>query len=182
MPFMLEERLFGDIIVLRPQRYADPRGWFMESFRADQFQELGLPGEFPQDNHSYSTRGVIRGMHFQHEPSMGKLLRVISGAIQLVEVDIRKSSPTYGQHVVIDVSDHDGRIVYIPPGFANGFCVVSDDAHVVYKCTTYYNAAGEGSLNPLDPTLGIAWRTDAPIVSDRDRTAPGLGEFESFFE
>lgn len=182
MPFTIEDRHLGDIIVVTTPRYTDHRGWFMESFRADQFAALGLPDVFPQDNHSRSTRGVIRGMHFQHDPPMGKLLRVISGSIQLVELDLRRSSSTYGHHVSIDVSEDNGRIVYIPPGFANGFCVLSDEAHVVYKCTAYYNAAGEGSVNPLDPALGIAWQTDAPVVSDRDRSAPTLGQLETFFE
>ena len=182
MPFTIEERLLGDIVVIQTPRYSDHRGWFMESFRADQFSALGLPQDFPQDNHSHSTRGVIRGMHYQYDPPMGKLLRVISGRIQLVELDIRRSSPTYGQHVSIDVSEENGRIIYIPPGFANGFCVLSNEAHVVYKCTAYYNAAGEGSINPLDPALGITWQTDAPIVSDRDRAAPPLLELQTFFE
>lgn len=182
MPFKIEERLLDGVVVVRPARYDDARGWFSETFRADQFAELGLPTEYPQDNHSRSTYGVVRGMHFQHTPPMGKLLRVVRGAIQLVEVDLRRSSPTYGRHVEVHVSDDNGRIVYIPPGFANGFCVLSDVADVSYKCTSIYDANGEASLNPLDATLGIHWMADRLVLSERDRNAPGLLELETFFE
>lgn len=182
MPFKIEERLLDGIVVLRPARYDDARGWFSEVFRADQFAALGLPAHFAQDNHSRSTYGVVRGMHFQHTPPMGKLLRVVRGAIQLVEVDLRRRSPTFGQHIELEVSDVNGRIVWIPPGFANGFCVLSDVADVVYKCTAIYNADGEASLNPLDAKLGIHWMADRLVLSERDRNAPGLLELEPFFE
>jgi dTDP-4-dehydrorhamnose 3,5-epimerase len=107
---------------------------------------------------------------------MGKMLRVIRGQIQLVEVDIRKGSPTFGKHVSIDVSETNGRIVWIPPGFANGFAVLSETADVVYKCTALYNPSGEVGVNPLDPELGIRWLIDTPILSDKDANAPKLSE------
>jgi dTDP-4-dehydrorhamnose 3,5-epimerase len=107
---------------------------------------------------------------------------VVRGAIQLVEVDLRRRSPTFGQHIELEVSDVNGRIVWIPPGFANGFCVLSDVADVVYKCTAIYNADGEASLNPLDAKLGIHWMADRLVLSERDRNAPGLLELEPFFE
>jgi dTDP-4-dehydrorhamnose 3,5-epimerase len=107
---------------------------------------------------------------------MGKMLRVIRGQIQLVEVDIRKGSPTFGKHVSIDVSETNGRIVWIPPGFANGFAVLSESADVVYKCTALYNPDGEIGINPLDPALGIRWLIDEPILSDKDASAPLLSQ------
>ena len=159
---------------MRTKRFADDRGYFEETFRADEFAAHGITDAFVQDNHSRSTKGVIRGLHFQHTPPMGKLLRVVRGEIQLVELDIRTDSPTYGQFVEIEVSDANGRVVWIPHGFANGFCVISDVADVSYKCTAVYNPAGEGSVNPFDPTLAIPWKSTNPILSDKDRNAPLL--------
>jgi dTDP-4-dehydrorhamnose 3,5-epimerase len=164
----------NDVVVLRTQRFEDERGYFEETFKSDVFATLGIATRYVQDNHSRSHKGVIRGLHFQHTPAMGKLLRVVRGEIQLVELDVRPDSFTYGQYVEIDVSDTNGRIVWIPPGFANGFCVLSDVADVVYKCTAVYNPAGESSVNPLDPSLAISWKTGNPILSDKDRNAPFL--------
>lgn len=161
-------------MVLRTKRFADHRGYFEETFRSDLLSGQGIDATFVQDNHSRSEKGVIRGLHFQHTPAMGKLLRVVRGEIQLVELDIRRDSPTFGQHVEIDVSDANQRLVWIPPGFANGFCVVSDIADVSYKCTALYNPTGEGCVNPMDPALNIAWRTNTPILSEKDAQAPYL--------
>jgi dTDP-4-dehydrorhamnose 3,5-epimerase len=172
--FHVEHIYFDSVIVLVPDRYKDHRGYFIESYRADQFIAMGLPTDFVQDNHSRSVRGVIRGMHVQADPPMGKLLRVAHGAIQLVEVDVRPSSSTFGEHVSIDVSDENGRIVWIPPGFANGFCVVSDVADVLYKCTAIYAPAGERAIDPLDAALGIQWKAAEPILSEKDRAALSL--------
>ncbi|MBS1562045.1 MAG: dTDP-4-dehydrorhamnose 3,5-epimerase [Bacteroidetes bacterium] len=177
--FRIEQTLLNDIVVLVPDRYRDHRGYFMESYRADQFIAMGLPTDFVQDNHSRSVRNVIRGLHFQVDPPMGKLLRVVRGAIQLVELDVRTGSATYGEHVTLDVTDENARLVWIPPGFANGFCVVSDEADVHYKCTAIYNPSGERSVDPLDPALHIRWKTDAPLLSDKDRLAPTLAELTS---
>lgn len=174
--FRIEQTLLNDIVVLVPDRYRDHRGYFMESYRADHFIAMGLPTDFVQDNQSRSVRNVIRGLHLQVDPPIGKLLRVIRGAVQLVEVDVRVGSSTYGEHVTIDVTDENARLVWIPPGFANGFCVISDEADVHYKCTAIYNPSGERAVNPFDPALHITWKTDAPIVSDKDRTAPMLAD------
>lgn len=174
MPLMLEEVIFDAVMILRPERFTDERGYFEEIYRADFCLRHGIPTDFVQDNHSRSQRGVIRGMHYQVDEPMGKMLRVVRGQIQLVEIDVRKGSPTYGNHVSIDVSETNGRVVWIPPGFANGFAVLSDVADVSYKGTALYNPAGERSVNPLDPTLGIRWLVDDPILSEKDRNAPHL--------
>jgi len=176
MAIVLEEVIFDAVKILRPDRFADSRGYFEETYRADVCIRYGIPTDFVQDNHSRSVHGVIRGMHSQHTQPMGKMLRVIRGQIQLVEVDIRKGSPTFGKHVSIDVSETNGRIVWIPPGFANGFAVLSETADVVYKCTALYNPSGEVGVNPLDPELGIRWLIDTPILSDKDANAPKLSE------
>ncbi|MEY2719711.1 MAG: hypothetical protein RLZZ273_1077 [Bacteroidota bacterium] len=181
MAIALEEVIFDAVMILRPDRYQDQRGYFEETYRADVCIRYGIPTDFVQDNHSRSAHGVVRGMHAQHTQPMGKMLRVIRGQIQLVEVDIRKGSSTYGKHVSIDVSETNGRIVWIPPGFANGFAVISDVADVVYKCTALYNPAGEVGINPLDPDLGIRWLVDAPVLSDKDANAPGLASLEHAF-
>lgn len=171
MPLMLEEVIFDAVMVLRPERFNDHRGYFEETYRADMCLRYGIPTDFVQDNHSRSTYGVLRGMHFQNIEPMGKMLRVVRGQIQLVEIDIRKGSATYGKHVSIDVSDKNGRVVWIPPGFANGFAVLSEEADVSYKCTALYNPSGEGAINALDPTLGIRWLIDDPVMSEKDRNA-----------
>jgi dTDP-4-dehydrorhamnose 3,5-epimerase len=176
MAIVLEEVIFDAVMILRPDRFADNRGYFEETYRADVCIRYGIPTDFVQDNHSRSAHGVIRGMHSQHTQPMGKMLRVIRGQIQLVEVDIRKGSPTFGKHVSIDVSETNGRIVWIPPGFANGFAVLSESADVVYKCTALYNPDGEIGINPLDPALGIRWLIDEPILSDKDASAPLLSQ------
>lgn len=174
MPLILEEVIFDAIMVLRPDRFTDARGYFEETYRADFCLRYGIPTDFVQDNHSRSTYGVLRGMHFQDNEPMGKMLRVVCGHIQLVEVDIRSGSSTYGNHVSIDVSDKNGRIIWIPHGFANGFAVLSQEAHVSYKCTALYNPNGQGAINALDPALGIRWLVDEPIMSNKDKTAPNL--------
>ncbi len=173
---IVEEHLNG-VRVIERDRYRDDRGYFEELYRADLLRGTGISEPFLQDNLSRSVRGVIRGLHYQHTQPQGKLLTVIRGTIQLVELDIRSTSPTYGQHISITISDDEPRLVWIPPGFANGFCCLSDEADVLYKCTAYYNASGEGSIDPLDAELGIEWRTIAPILSDKDRTSQGFSEY-----
>lgn len=165
------------IFVIEADRYVDERGYFQEMFRTTALEELGVVGPFLQDNHSRSTKGVVRGLHYQHTAPMGKLLVVLRGSIQLVEVDIRKDSSSYGQHVSIELSDANHTLVWIPPGFANGFCVTSDEADVLYKCTAEYNSSGEGGINPLDSALGIEWRVSHPIVSDKDTAAKSFADY-----
>jgi dTDP-4-dehydrorhamnose 3,5-epimerase len=177
MSFVIEEIIFDAITILRSPIHSDHRGYFEEMYRADAFIRNGIPTDFMQDNHSRSHHGVIRGMHAQHIAPMGKLVHVIRGQIQLVEVDLRKDSPTFGEHVSIDVSDVNGRTVWIPPGFANGFAVLSDEADVHYKCTAIYNPRGEFGINPLDAELGIRWLVDDPVLSDKDRQAMTFAQY-----
>src|ERR1700678_2563204 len=135
MELKIESRQLGDICVLAPQVFQDDRGFFMEVFRVDQFKGLGLPTEFVQDNHSGSVRGVLRGLHFQWDPPMGKLMRVTRGAAFLVAVDVRKGSPTIGQWVGVEATPDNRRAVWAPAGFARGFCALADGTEIEYKCT-----------------------------------------------
>lgn len=169
--FALETTALDGIAVICPQVFRDRRGYFLESFNAQALSALGLPTHFVQDNVSASRRGVIRGMHFQWDPPQGKLLSVLYGRIQLVELDIRPDSPHCGKHWTGEFCADEPRLVWIPPGFANGFLVLSDSAIVHYKCTAPYNPSAEGSIRWNDPALAIPWALDQntePITSDRD--------------
>lgn len=176
MAFHIVSQQMNGLVEIRADRYTDHRGFFMETFRHDQFAALGLPTQFVQENHSRSHRGVVRGLHAQED--MGKLIRVVRGSIVLVELDIRPESPTFGQHCRYDVSDTNGTIVWVPPGFANGFAVTSAEADVTYLCTGIYNPTLEIGINPLDSELGIVWGIEHPTVSERDANAPRWGEFK----
>lgn len=179
MPLRVEARHLGDIVVVLPQVLGDSRGFFMETFRADQFRDMGLPIDFVQDNHSRSSKGVLRGLHFQWDPPMGKLMRVTNGSAFLVAVDVRKGSPTLGQWFGIEVSADNKKQVWAPCGFARGFCALTDDCEVQYKCTGIYNSKGEGGIYLADPEIGIEWPVDlaTAIISDRDRKAPTLAQW-----
>lgn len=177
MRMNVEMRALGEVVVLVPEAFHDERGFFMESFRADQFKSLGLPHEFLQDNHSRSTRGVVRGLHFQYEAPMGKLMRVTVGSAYLVAVDIRKGSPTVGRCFGIEASAENRRQVWAPAGFARGFCVLSAIAEVQYKCTALYNQHGESGIRWDDPALAIPWPLQDVKVSDKDRRAPTLEQW-----
>lgn len=177
MRMNVETRALGEVVVLVPEAFHDERGFFMESFRADQFKNLGLPHDFLQDNHSRSTRGVVRGLHFQYEAPMGKLMRVTLGSVFLVAVDIRKGSPTLGKWFGIEASAENRRQVWAPAGFARGFCVLSEVAEVQYKCTAIYNQQGESGIRWDDPALAIAWPVADPKVSAKDRQAPTLEQW-----
>ena len=179
MPLRVESRHLNEIVVLLPEVLGDSRGFFMETFRADQFQALGLPTEFVQDNHSRSGRGVLRGLHFQWDPPMGKLMRVTSGAAFLVAVDIRKGSPTLGQWLGLEVTAENKKQVWAPYGFARGFCALTETCEVQYKCTGLYNPRGEAGIYFADPEIGIQWPIDvtAAITSEKDRKAPTLAQW-----
>jgi dTDP-4-dehydrorhamnose 3,5-epimerase len=167
----------GDVVVLKPGLFEDARGFFMETYRADQFAALGLPTHFVQDNHSRSARGVLRGLHFQWDPPMGKLMRVTHGAAFLVAVDVRKDSPTLGRWFGIEVSAESKRQVWAPAGFARGFCVLSEFAEIQYKCTGLYNAKAESGILWNDPAIGIEWPVRDPTLSDKDRSARTLAQW-----
>src|SRR5215469_9788077 len=143
-----------EIKVIVPRVIGDERGFFMETFRADQFKALGLPGKFPQDNHSRSGKGVLRGLHFQWDPPMGKIMRVTRGAAFLVAVDIRKGSPALGKWFGLEVSAENKKQVWAPYGFARGFCALTDDCEVQYKCTGVYNPDGESAIYFADQVIG----------------------------
>ena len=147
-----------DVKIIEPAVFGDERGFFMETFRESWFKEqLGLDLSFVQDNHSASTKGVLRGLHFQTKNPQGKLVRVISGEVFDVAVDIRKDSPTFGKYVSVVLSAENKKMFWVPPGFAHGFLVLSDTAEFVYKCTDYYASEYEKTLMWSDPDLGIGW-------------------------
>jgi dTDP-4-dehydrorhamnose 3,5-epimerase len=177
MNITLESTPITGVTVLVPDRFEDDRGFFMETYREDQFQKLGLSWRFVQDNHSRSAKGVVRGLHFQWDPPMGKLMRVSAGTAFLVAVDIRKGSPTLGKWFGIEVSAENRRQIWAPAGFARGFCVLSDFAEIQYKCTGLYNSRGEGGIRWNDPKIGIQWPVANPSLSNKDRDAPTLEEW-----
>lgn len=170
----IESTHLHDIVVIVPNVYEDDRGYFMETFREDQFRELGLPTNFVQDNHSFSRKGVIRGLHFQWNPPMGKLMRVTRGGAFLVAVDVRPGSPTVGQWFGIEVSDENKRQVWAPAGFARGFCALTDQVHVQYKCTGIYNSKAESAVRWDDSEIGIKWPLQDAIISAKDKNARSL--------
>jgi dTDP-4-dehydrorhamnose 3,5-epimerase len=177
MHITIESRHLDDVVVLVPGIFKDDRGFFSETFRADQFKLLGLPTDFVQDNHSRSAKGVVRGLHFQWDPAMGKLMRVTVGAAFLVAVDIRKGSPTLGKWVGVECSTENRRMVWAPAGFARGFCSLSDGTEIQYKCTGIYNARAEAGIRWDDPSIGVEWPLSDVIVSEKDRNAPNLAEW-----
>jgi dTDP-4-dehydrorhamnose 3,5-epimerase len=177
MRLTIESRHLQDVVVIVPEVFSDARGFFMETFRADQFRTLGLPTEYVQDNHSRSTKGVVRGLHFQWEPPMGKLMRVTMGSAFLVAVDIRMGSPTLGRWVGIEASNENRRQMWAPAGFARGFCVLSDVAEIQYKCTGIYNNQAESGILWNDPEIGIKWPTKDVQLSEKDNKARTLAQW-----
>jgi dTDP-4-dehydrorhamnose 3,5-epimerase len=170
----LESRLDGPILIA-PRVFADERGFFSETFRANVFTELGITEEFVQDNHSRSSRGIVRGMHFQVGEGAAKLVRCSRGAILDVLVDVRRGSPTFGEWEAFELTDENMHVLYAPIGFAHGFCVLSEIADVIYKQSNYYSADVERGIKYDDPDIGIAWPADVELLaSERDRTAPLL--------
>jgi dTDP-4-dehydrorhamnose 3,5-epimerase len=177
MQIKIESEHLNGLVVLVPEVFEDERGFFMEAFRVDQFKELGLPHEFVQDNHSRSQKGVLRGLHFQWEPPMGKLMRVTYGSAYLVAVDIRKGSPTLGKWFGIEVSAKNKKQVWAPAGFARGFYTLSDFAELQYKCTGTYNNKGESGILWNDPELGIEWPVKELTLSDKDKKAQTFAQW-----
>jgi dTDP-4-dehydrorhamnose 3,5-epimerase len=170
-------RLDG-LVLLTPTKHGDDRGFFMETYRADAWAAQGVPNEFVQDNHSRSRRGTVRGMHFQLSPGQGKLVRVARGRVLDVVVDIRRGSSTYGQWEAFELDDERAEQLWIPVGFAHGFCVLSDVADFVYKVTSYFDPATESGFSFADPDVGIEWPDVELIYSERDRNAPRLAELD----
>lgn len=170
-----------DVKRLRPQRHGDDRGWFAEIFNANAFAAAGLPNRFVQDNQSFSLRGVLRGLHYQLGRPQGKLIRVLSGHIWDVAVDLRPNSPDFGKWAGFDLHGDEIEFLWIPEGFAHGFVVLSDTASVLYKTTDFYHPAGERCVRWDDPTLAIAWPLegiDTPLISAKDAQGYFLEEAE----
>jgi dTDP-4-dehydrorhamnose 3,5-epimerase len=169
------------VIVVEPVVHADARGFFMEAYRRETFHAAGIAVEFLQDNHSWSRRGVIRGLHLQLRPPQAKLVRVVHGAVWDVVADVRAGSPTFGQHVALELSGGNRRQVFVPPGYAHGLQVLTDEAHVLYKVDAYYDAGGEVAVRWDDPILALPWPIAHPVLSDKDRTAPGVDALQARF-
>ena len=170
------------LLVINPKIFVDDRGYFFESWNEESFVKNGLDLDFVQDNQSLSSKGVLRGLHFQNPPfAQGKLVRVIKGAVLDIVVDIRKESATYGQHFSIELNEENKTIFWIPPGFAHGFITLEDDTIVTYKCTGVYNSASEEALLWSDKDLNIDWGAIKPLVSDKDLVAGSFKNFKSQF-
>lgn len=174
----------AEVLVLEPKVFGDDRGFFMESFNQRAFNEaVGYDVNFVQDNHSRSVRGVLRGLHYQLPPhAQGKLVRVVSGAVFDVAVDMRRSSPTFGRWVGTELSAANNKQMWVPPGFAHGFLVLSESCDFLYKTTDYYAAASEGAVRWDDPTIGVSWpETGVPVqLSGKDKAAPEFADAIAF--
>jgi dTDP-4-dehydrorhamnose 3,5-epimerase len=171
----LETKLDG-VVLVEPVVHGDDRGFFLETFSAERWRELGVAAEFVQHNHSRSSLGTLRGIHFQTEPGQAKLIRCGRGAILDVAVDLRRGSPTYGQweaHVLDDVKH---RQLFVPVGFGHGFAVLSEVADVAYQVSSYYDPATEAGIAWDDPEIGVDWQVSEPLLSERDKSAPTLAE------
>jgi len=182
MPYTVTPTAIPDVLMLEPKVFSDDRGYFFESYQDRDFQEAtGLQVSFVQDNHSMSTKGVLRGLHYQIQHPQGKLLRVVSGSVFDVAVDLRKSSPTFGRWVGARLSAENRRQLWIPPGFAHGFLALSETAEVLYKITDYWYPEHERTLLWKDPTLQIAWPVDGePRLAPKDVEGKLFGEVEVF--
>ena len=178
MEFQIEETGFRDLYIITPEIFLDERGFFSETYRKDKFAAFGLHPEFVQDNHSKSAKNVVRGLHFQWEPPMGKLMRVTQGTAFLVAVDIRIGSPTFGKWIGVEASVENRKQVYAPAGFARGFCVLSEFAEIEYKCTGVYTSTkAESGILWNDPAIGIEWPVKNPILSRKDEVAQSLAQW-----
>jgi dTDP-4-dehydrorhamnose 3,5-epimerase len=164
------------VLVIEPAVHRDGRGFFVETYHADRYREHGIAAPFVQDNHSQSTANTLRGLHLQLRRPQGKLIRVIEGDVFDVAVDVRRGSPTFGRWVGVALSARDFTQVYVPPGFAHGFCVLSDIAQVEYKCTELYDPTSEIGIAWNDPAIAIAWPVANPLLSKRDAAHPTLAE------
>lgn len=170
-----------EVLLLEPRVFGDERGFFYESWNRRNFAEIGIAADFVQDNHSKSQKNVLRGLHYQIENVQGKLVRVTAGAVYDVAVDLRRSSPSFGKWVGFTLSAEDKRMVWIPPGFAHGFCVTSDSAEFLYKTTDYYSPAHDRTLLWNDPQLAIPWPLSGePLLAAKDKTGTPLAQAETF--
>jgi len=173
MPFKFTKLDLDGLVLIEPTFFRDDRGFFTESYKKTDFKNNGINSDFLQDNHSRSGKNVIRGLHYQQSPkSQGKLVRVIKGAVWDVAVDIRRSSPDYLHWRSFELSGDNGRMIYIPPWYAHGFLALTDDVHLLYKCTEEYDAKLDAGIRWNDPDIGIDWPVQNPLVSEKDRILP----------
>ncbi|HEX9160854.1 MAG TPA: dTDP-4-dehydrorhamnose 3,5-epimerase [Thermoanaerobaculia bacterium] len=164
------------VVVIEPKVFSDDRGLFLETYNAERYREAGIIDLFVQDNHSRSRRGVLRGLHYQEPNAQGKLVRCSRGAIFDVAVDIRRGSPQFGKWFGVELSERNQHMLWVPAGFAHGFCALTDECDVIYKCTALYNAASDRSILWNDPEIGIDWPLRDPLLSPKDAAAPRLRE------
>tara|TARA_R110001583_G_scaffold18383_38_gene73194 strand:- start:1026 stop:1607 length:582 start_codon:yes stop_codon:yes gene_type:complete len=177
--FTIEKTKFDDVLVITPSVFHDHRGYFCETYNIENLSESGFSEVFVQDNESKSGKNVLRGLHYQWQPAMGKLVRCVSGEIQDVIVDIRNDSPTYGEHFSIKLSETNKKQLWVPAGYAHGILSLQDNTVVSYKCSGTYNSAAESGISPLDTTLNIVWdcNTEDIVLSDKDRDAQTFEEY-----
>ncbi|HEC12686.1 MAG TPA: dTDP-4-dehydrorhamnose 3,5-epimerase [Acidiferrobacteraceae bacterium] len=175
----VQDTVLDGVKLIVPKVYGDDRGYFLESFNKKIFLDAGLPGEFIQDNHSFSTQDVLRGLHYQYPQWQGKLVRALHGQIFDVAVDVRRESDQFGQWYGAILSQDNKHQLYVPPGYAHGFCVMSDTVDVLYKCTALYSPSDEQSLIWNDPDVGIEWPVAQPILSDKDKVGLRLRDIET---
>lgn len=168
-------------LLIEPRVFGDKRGFFLESYNKRKFSEAGIDIDFVQDNHSGSSRGTLRGLHYQINPGQDKLVRVTSGEVFDVIVDIRKNSPTFGKWESFILSSENRKMLFVPRGFAHGFCVMSESADFLYKCSEFYSPEDERGILWSDPELAIPWPSDSPILSEKDREYPCLRNAVDFF-
>lgn len=178
----VDETPIEGLLIIQPDVYFDERGYFLETYNKEKWKELGINFDFLQDNQSQSSKGVLRGLHFQNPPyAQGKLVSVIAGAVIDIAVDLRRKSKTYGSYFALELSEQNKTIFWIPPGFAHGFVSLQDNTIFSYKCTQVYNKHSEASIRWDDPDLAIDWEIQNPIISEKDRNAPFFKEYISMF-
>ena len=172
----------SELIIIQPTCFEDERGYFFESYNKKAYAAAGISAEFVQDNQSKSQQNALRGLHLQNPPyEQGKLVYVIKGSVMDVAVDIRKSSPTYGKHFLIELNEHNKSMLWIPPGFAHGFLTLENNTVFCYKCTGFYNKEAEAGILWNDPQLNIPWNVEHPILSEKDQKLPLFKDFISLF-
>ncbi len=182
MPFSFKRLEIPEVILIEPKVFKDERGFFMETYKSSEFRAFGIAEDFVQDNHSVSSRNVLRGLHFQKNPhAQGKLLRVVAGEIFDVAVDLRQGSPTFGRWVGADLSAENKKMIYIPVGFAHGMCMLSDTAEVLYKTTAEYSPQDDAGIIWNDPDIGVKWPVKDPIISKKDAVLLRLKDLKDVF-
>ena len=181
MPFTFKQLEISGLVLITPKAFSDSRGFFLEAYKKSDFKNAGINTEFMQDNHSLSSTGVLRGLHYQKAPyAQAKLVRVIKGSVYDVAVDIRRSSPTFKQWIAVELSDENNSMIYIPEGFAHGFAALTDDVHLVYKCSSEYCHEYDAGIRWDDPEINIQWPVKNPVISDKDLVLPYLKDAEVF--